>query len=78
MASAWSACCVVCLVGLLAVPLASAAVAGRQNPDAVGEVVVTDPQLARVLEDTHAAAGKPRLFHENLVDSRPLVQPDKW
>ena len=72
----------VCLLGLLAaatftVP-ALAASTGRQIPDAVGEVVVTDPQLSRALEDAKTAAGKPRLFHENLVDSRPFVQPDQW
>lgn len=39
---------------------------------------MTDPKLAAALQDAKAAAGKPRLFHENLVQERPLVQPDKW
>lgn len=55
-----------------------AASTGRQTPDAAGAVDVTDPKLARVLEEATAAAGKPRLFHEHLVHERPLVQPEKW
>lgn len=69
----------VCLVALLgAALLFCAASAGRQDPDAVGEADVTDPQLSKALADAKAAAGKPRLFHENLVKERPLVQPEKW
>lgn len=71
-----------CLLGLIAAAVlfscASAATTGRQDPDTGAEVAVTDPDLARVLEEAKAAAGKPRLFHENLVQERPLVQPDKW
>lgn len=70
------------LVGLLAaaacISESTAATTGRQTPDALGDVDVTDPELSQALEATKAAAGKPRLFHENLVDGRPLVQPDKW
>ncbi len=75
----------VCLVGLLVVAVllsyagpTSAAMTGRQEPDSVGDTAVTDPQLTKALEDAKAAAGKPRLFHENLVKDRPLVQPEKW
>jgi hypothetical protein len=65
-------------VAALLLSSAEAASTGRQTPDAAGAVDVTDPKLARVLEEATAAAGKPRLFHEHLVHERPLVQPDKW
>jgi hypothetical protein len=71
-----------CFVGLLLAAVllspASAAITGRQQPDTLGETAVTDPALSRALEDARAAAGKPRLFHKNLVKDRPLVQPAKW
>jgi hypothetical protein len=72
-----------CLLLLLAASLcaqqASAAANGRQEPGSTtGEVDVTDPKLAQALQGAKAAAGKPRLFHGNLVQERPLVQPDKW
>lgn len=73
-----------CLL-LSALFVASTARAARQEPDAAeaqrqqqlnGGVRVTDPQMVQALSDAEAAAGKPRLFHENLVKSRPLVRPN--
>lgn len=73
-----AACCLGVLLAAGFASQASAATHARQEPDQIGQVAVTDPQLAVVLKQTKAAAGKPRLFHENLVKSRPLVQPDRW
>lgn len=71
--------CLLLLTASLCAQQASAATHGRQEPGSTtGEVAVTDPKLAAALQDAKAAAGKPRLFHENLVQERPLVQPDKW
>jgi predicted outer membrane lipoprotein len=63
---------------LLSAVQAEAAHTKHQTPNAAGAVEVTDPKLARVLEEATAAAGKPRLFHEHLVHDRQLVQPDNW
>jgi hypothetical protein len=68
----------VCWGLFLLICSASAASTGRQEPETVGEVSVTDPKIAQALQEAKAAAGKPRLFHENLVQERPLVQPEKW
>lgn len=73
------------VAGLLLLLLsAPAARAARQEPGAdeqrqaalSGGVRVTDPAMAAALAEATAAAGKPRLFHENLVKARPLVRPD--
>lgn len=75
---------VACLL-LSAALFASTARAARQEPDAAaaqqqqrlnGGVRVTDPHMLKALSDAEAAAGQPRLFHENLVKSRPLVRPN--
>lgn len=71
-------CCLGLVVAALLLCPASSAITGRQDPENIGAIAVTDPKLARALEEAKAAAGKPRLFHENLVQERPLVQPEKW
>jgi Na+-transporting NADH:ubiquinone oxidoreductase subunit NqrC len=74
-----ASCCIALSLLLCSCTAALAAMQQQQQQDQqqqqqlLGAVQVTDPQLAAALADAQAAAGKPRLFHENLVTARPLV-----